>query len=273
MKSKRVLKKQVVAKEKKRRVADSLKALRMISSWVFKGLFLVVALLGISFVFVSLYGYLLKSPYVRLGQVVITGVDENLKPQIMETAKFDFDASLLAIDLKELKSTLEKHPWIKSVDLEKHFPHTLMIKVEKQDPKAIVAMDKLYYVNSCAKVFKALDPGDETDLPVITGISGGEEDKQKLLSSAMEVLKVMEEQKEPWSVKSLSEVHVKKDGDVELYFSLFPGSVKIRGSDLAARLDDLKKIVEYLNSAGRIHLVRTINLNYVEGATVSFRKG
>ena len=86
-------------------------------------------------------------------------------------------------------------------------------------------------------------------------------------------MKALEKQKEPWSSKNLSEVHVRKDGDAILYFSHFPGSVKIRGSDLATRLDDLKKVVEHLNSAGRIHMVRTINLNYNEGAAVSFKKG
>ena len=182
MKRQSVLKKQLVAKEKKRRFEDFTRIFRTMGSWVLKGSLLVVALLGISFLFVTLYGYLLKSPYIKLEEVVITGVDEKLKSQLMEMAQLDFEASLLAINLKEVKSSLEKHPWVGSVDLEKHFPHTLMIRVEKEVPKAIVAMDKLYYVNPSSKVFKALDPSDETDFPVITGVSGKEEDKQKLLS-------------------------------------------------------------------------------------------
>jgi cell division protein FtsQ len=273
VKRRSVLKKQLVDKGKKRRFEDLLSILRTMGSWLFKGSLLVIALLGISFLLVSLYGYLLKSPYIKLEQVVITGADERLKSQLMEVAHLDFQASLLAINLKDVKSRLEKHPWIRSVDLEKHFPHTLMIKVEKEEPKAIVAMDKLYYLNPSSRLFKALDPGDERDFPVITGVSGKEEDKQKLLSMAMEVLRAFDHQKEPWSLKNLSEVNVRKDGDAILYFSHFPGSVKIRGSDMAARLDDLKKVVEHLNSVGRIHMVKTINLNYNEGAAVSFRKG
>jgi cell division protein FtsQ len=273
MKRRSVLKKQLIEKEKKRRLEGFLRVFRTVGSWVLKGSLLMVALLGISLLLISLYGYLLKSPYIKLGEVVITGADEQLKSQLVEMAKLDFEASLLAINLKEVKDALEKHPWIRSVDLEKHFPHTLMIRVEKEDPKAIVAMDRLYYVNSSSEVFKALDPGDETDFPVITGVTGKEEDKQKLLCMALQVLKALENQKEPWSAKNLSEVHVRKDGDAILYFSHFPGGVKIRGSDLAARVDDLKKVVEHLNGVGRIHMVRTIDLNYNEGAAVSFKKG
>jgi cell division protein FtsQ len=273
MRRRSVLKKQIVEKEKKRRFDGFLKVFRMMGSWALRGSLLVVAVLGISFLLISLYGYLLKSPYIKLGEVVITGADEKLKSRLMEMAKLDFEASLLAVNLKEVKSALEKHPWVRSADLEKHFPHTLMIRVEKEEPKAIVAMDKLYYVNASSKVFKPLDPGDEMDLPVITGVSGKDEDRQKLLSMGIEVLKALENQKEPWSVRNVSEVHVRKDGDAILYFSHFPGSVKIRGGDLAARLDDLKKVVEHLSVAGRIHMVRTINLNYNEGAAVSFKKG
>ena len=273
MKRRSVLGKQLVEKEKKKRREGVLRVFRMMGSWALKGSLLVVALFGISLLLVSLYDYLLKSPYMRLGEVVITGADEELKSQLMNRAKLDFEGSLLAIDLKEVKSALEKHPWVRSVDLEKHFPHTLMIRVEKQEPRAIVAMEKLYYVNSSSEVFKALEPGDETDFPVITGVTGKEEQKQELLGVALEVLKALEDQKEPWSVKSLSEVHVRKDGEAILYFSHFPGNVRIRGSDFAARVDDLKKVVEHLNSVGRIHMVRTIDLNYNEGAAVSFKKG
>jgi hypothetical protein len=36
---------------------------------------------------------------------------------------------------------------------------------------------------------------------------------------------------------------------------------------------DLKRLVEHLNSEGRIPMVRSINLNYGDAAAVSFRKG
>ena len=273
MKRRSVLKKQLVEKERKRTWKGSVKAFRKVGSWVLRASLLGAALLAVSVLLVSLYGYLLKSPYIKLEEVVIDGADEQLKSELMEMARLDFEASLLAIDLRELKSRLEKHPWIRSVDLEKRFPHTLLMRVEKEEPKAIVAMDGLYYVNASSKVFKALDPCDETDFPVITGVTGQEEDKQRLLSVALEILKALDQEKQPWSVKSLSEVHLRKDGDATLYFSHLPGSVKVCGRDLAARLDDLKKVVVYLNSAGRIHMVRTINLHYNEGAAVSFKKG
>jgi cell division protein FtsQ len=273
MKRKPVLKKQVVDRRPKGRFSEFLRAARRVSKWVFRGSLVLAGLAVISLLFVSLYNDLLTSSYIRLEHVVLTGVDENLKAKLLEAAKLNFSASLLAIDLNEIKHNLEQDPWVRSVNLEKQFPHTLMIRAEKEDPWAIVAMDKLYYMNQQGKIFKALDSGDETDFPVITGISTESgEDSQKLIALAVEVLKTLDAEKDPWSRKNLSEVHVRKDGEVVLYFPHLPASVKTRGSDLAGRMEDLKKVVNYLNSTGRIQMVSSIDLNYTEGAVVAFKK-
>jgi cell division protein FtsQ len=272
MKRKPVLKKQVVSRKKKGKFSEFLGTALRIGTWVFRGSLLLAGLVVISLLFVSLYDYLLTSPYIRLEQVVVTGVDENLKKDLLGMAKLNFDMSLLAIDLNELKQSLEQHPWVRSVNLEKHFPHTLVIRAEKEDPWAIVVMDRLYYMDRWGRIFKALDPGDETDFPVITGIPKDGEDTQKLIETAVGVLKTLEAQKDPWSVKDLSEVHVKKDGDVALYFTNLSARIKVRGSDLAQRMEDLKKVVNHLNSTGRIHMVRAVDLNYAEGAVVVFKK-
>jgi cell division protein FtsQ len=273
MRRKPVLKRQVVERRQKSKLSEFLRTARRISKWVFRGSLLLVGLVTISLLFVSLYNDLLASSYIRLEHVVLTGVDENLKAKLLEMAKLNFNTSLLAIDLNEIKRNLEQDPWVRSVNLEKRFPHTLMIQAEKEDPWAIVSMGKLYYMNQRGKIFKALDPGDETDFPVITGIpTESGDDSQKIIALAVEVLKTLDAERDPWSRKNLSEVHVRKDGDVVLYFPHLPASIKIRGSDLAGRMEDLKKLVNYLDSCGRIQMVSSIDLNYTEGAVVVFKK-
>jgi hypothetical protein len=38
-------------------------------------------------------------------------------------------------------------------------------------------------------------------------------------------------------------------------------------------MQELKRVVEHLNSTGRTHTVKAIHLNYDQGAVVSFKKG
>ena len=66
---------------------------------------------------------------------------------------------------------------------------------------------------------------------------------------------------------------MKQDGAADLYVSFIPGVVKVKETDLAAKLDDLKEVVQHLVSTGRIHMVRAIHLDYGDGAAVAFENG
>lgn len=253
-------------------------------SWVLRGLALIgslflrfstltVILIVISLLFVCVYEYVLTSPYVRLEQVLVTGVDEDLKNELLGVANLEPNVSLLAVNLQELKDRLEKHPWVRSVELEKSFPHTLVIKAEKEEPWAMVLTDRLSYVNGRGEVFKEVEEGEALDYPLITGIVGSGEGKERQIYQALHVLRTLQSERSPWSLKELSEVHTRRDGTVSLYFSSVPWMIRVREGELEGRMVDLKRMVEHLNSTGRIHMVRGINLDYQDGAVVLFRKG
>jgi hypothetical protein len=87
------------------------------------------------------------------------------------------------------------------------------------------------------------------------------------------VLSTLEAEKGAWSLKELSEVHVRGDGSVCLYYASLAAAVKVRASELGKRIEDLKRVVDHLNRSGRIRTARSINLEYADGAVVSFRKG
>jgi cell division protein FtsQ len=273
MKRNTVLKQQQVKRKNVDRFSELWRRTCSVGSWCLKVSALLTGLAGISLLFVTLYSYLLTSPYIRLEHVEIAGVDEGMQKELQEMCSLNFDLSLLAIDVDEVQKKLEKHPWVRAVEVEKQFPHALLIRVEKEEPRALVAGEKLYYMNRFGKVFKEVGANEAVDLPVITGVSADELDRQKQVGFSMQVLQVLESQKEPWSLKNLSEIHVKKDGDVSLYFSFLPAAIKLRAQNLEPKMDELKRVVEHLNSTGRIHTVKSIHLNYGEGAVVSFKKG
>ncbi len=113
----------------------------------------------------------------------------------------------------------------------------------------------------------------ELDFPIITGVSKDRANKRKHLLRAAHVLNILSSEESPWSLKDLSEVHVKRDGNLSLYFTSFPGVIQARGRDFGFKLDDLKKVVEHLERTGRTQMVRGINLDYQDGAVVSFKNG
>jgi len=273
LKRRSVLKRQTVKKKKQGRLSKVWKGIVLVGAYFLKASCLVVGLVVISLLFMSAYEYLLTSPFIRLESVIFTGVDKRIKRELIETSGLHSELSLLAINLIQLKETMEKHPWVRSVNLEKRFPHTLVVQAERETPRAIVVMDRLYYLNRWGDIFTAVDQQGAADYPVVTGVPEGGKERERHLKQAAQVLNVLESEKGPWSLEDLAEVHLKKNGEVFLYFSSFPAVVQARGEELGTRITDLKRVVEHLKRTGRIRMVKGINLNYHDSAVVSFKNG
>jgi cell division protein FtsQ len=270
-KTKSVLRKQAVKKRKPKTSSNMWRATRSLFSYSFKFSCLLAGLVLISLIFLYLYENLLTSPHIRLERVIVNGVDEKLRHALLKMSELKPDTSLLSVRLDELKKRIEKHPWIRSVNLEKRFPHTLVIEAEKEKPCAIVVMGHLHYMNRWGKIFRRVDKTASMDFPLVTGISPSESDREKQLKLAARVLRLLEAEKGPWSHSQLSEVHVEKAGHISLYFLSLPAVIELEGTQLDRKMADLKRLVEHLKRSGRIHMVERINLNFREGAVVSYK--
>ncbi|MEW6669139.1 MAG: FtsQ-type POTRA domain-containing protein [Thermodesulfobacteriota bacterium] len=268
-----ILQRQEVRRDRPSSLQTTWRVFTFVFSCVLRFSCLLIILAVVSVSLLALYEYLIQSPYIRLERVVVLGVDEDLKEELLEMAQLDLETSLLSVNVDELKAKLERHPWIRSIDVEKHYPNTLTIRAEKEDPWAIVVGEGLHYMNRWGRVFKEVEECEPMDLPVVTGIPARGEGRDKPLNTAVLVLSTLEAERGRWSLGNLSELHVRGDGSVYLYYSFMPVAIKARAADLGRRMEDLKKVVEHLNRTGRIRTAKGINLEYADGAVVSFRKG
>jgi cell division protein FtsQ len=268
-----ILVNQVIMRKKSRRPASVWTVLARISIFFVRSSCVLIGLVLISLLFIALYEYLVASPYVKLERIIVTGVREDLKQDIVKLACSDVDVSLLAINLRKLKRKIEQHPWIREARLEKRFPHTLLVDAKQEQPQAIVALDRLYFMNRWGTLFKEVDAAAALDFPIITfdRTKGPLMDKQ--LALAAHVLDALASERGPWTLQDLSEVHLKRDGRVLLYFQSLPAVIQARSGDLASKMVGLRKVLQDLKRTGRIHLVRTIDLNMKDGAVVSFKNG
>jgi cell division septal protein FtsQ len=265
--------KQVVKRKKSHRPASVWTAFARISIFFVRSSCVLIGIVLLSLLFIALYEYLVASPYVKLERIIVTGVREDLKQDIVNLACSDAGASLLAINLRKLKRKIEHHPWIREVRLEKRFPHTLVVEAVQEQPHAIVALDRLYFMNRRGTLFKEVGPNEPLDYPVVTFDRTKGPLADHHLDLAAHVLDALASDKGPWTLQNLSEVHVKRDGRVSLYFQSLPAVIYARSSDLATKMAGLRRVLEDLRRNGRIHLVRTIDLNVKDGAVVSFKKG
>ena len=265
------LKGQAVKRKKRKKPSRLWKLIVLVSTSTLKLSFLLVGLTVLSLLFLSVYQYLLTSPYIRLEQVLIEGVEKELKHELREMSQLTTDTSLLAIRLNDVKKELEKHPWIQTIHVERRFPHTLVIQAKKEEPRAMVVTDGLYYMNRSGKIFERVDPTDDVDFPLITGVSMTVEEMEKQLQLAAHVLRELEGEKGTWSLQELSEIHLEKEGHASLYFRSLPAAIVLDGTQMEKKMGDLKRLVQHLEKTGQIRMVKRINLDYTDGGVVSLR--
>ena len=234
---------------------------------------IVLAVALISFSFISIYHYLLISPYMKLKEVKVIGVDGKIRRELINIGGLNTELSLVSLNLKELKQKMERHPWVRSVKLERRFPHSLIIRADKQIPSALVVKDEFHYMNRYGEIFKEVKETENIDFPIITASSPEILENREQLLKAARVIKILESEKGLWSLSELSEIHLKRHSGISIYFSHLAAEVKVMVEDLDDKLDGLNRMAEHLSRTGRIHQVDRIDLNHVDGAVVSFRKG
>ncbi|MCP4681433.1 MAG: FtsQ-type POTRA domain-containing protein [Desulfobacterales bacterium] len=271
-----------------KKIFSLLHVVHWISATIVKGSLLIAIVAMISLTFLSLYRYLINSPYLKLQQIDVEGVEQEIRHELIRLSGLDLDMSMLSIDLKKLKQKMEEHPWVRSVGLERRFPNTLIVYAENEIPCAIVVMDKLYCMNRWGEIFREVYDSDKMDLPIVTGISKQVPVKRKQLKRAARIIRVLESEEKLLSLSQLSEVNLKKDDGLSLYFSQWSAEVKIMcelpaGTDsqqaeaqlmcLLNKMHGLRKVAEHLKQTGQIHDATIIDLDYADGAVVSFRKG
>ena len=260
-------------KKKKRDFLAVFSVIPRVGSGLMKVLFLFVLIGIISLSFLCCYNYLLASPCMKLEYVDVEGVDGEVRHDLIQMGGLNSNLSLLELRLDELKQRMEKHIWVRSVKLERRFPHTLIVRAENESPSALVVLDKIYYMNRYGEIFKEVCGSEEMDFPIITGVSDQGPGSRHQLAKAANVMRVLETEKGLWGLDELSEIHVKKDGEISLYFNHLAAEIKLVSEDISAEMVGLKRVTEHLRLEGRINEVTQIDLNHMDGALVSFKKG
>ena len=236
-------------------------------------IFLFLLGLGVlSLTFISGYQFLSSSPYFRLHNIVLTGVNDGLREELIKVSGLRENGNLLSMDPVTIKGNIEAHPWIKSVFLKKEFPHTLYIKAEKQEAVAIVLLGQMYFMDREGAIFKEVERVDLVDFPVVTGLSAGDKKRGAYLKAAASLLNTFSLVDSPLTVERLSEIHVEEDGTFTIYFNRLPFKVFFGGDDFIRKVDSLKHIIKHLRATHRLYQVRSIDLGYSNRAVVAFTK-
>lgn len=272
MKRRSILDHQSVKRSRKRGCLPFKWSLGQLGFGLIKIFVFLLGLGGLSLACISGSQLVSSSPYFGIRNIVVTGIDDDLREEVVEVSGLNGGETLLSIDATAITRSIEAHPWIRSVVLKREFPHTLHIEAEHEEPEAIVVLDRMYLMDGEGVIFKEVQSSDSVDFPVVTGLSAGNGKNEVYLAAVAAFLDGFHSARASISVQELSEIHVEEDGAISIYFSELPFKVLLGKGEFIRKIDSLTHLLGHLRTTQRLPQVRSIDLSYGDRAVVAFNK-
>ena len=225
---------------------------------------------ALSLAFITGYQFISSSSYFRLNNIVVAGVSDDFREELIKISGIKEKENLLSIESSTIRKNIERHPWIKSVSLKKEFPHTLYIKAENEEAVAIVILETMSFMDKEGIIFKDVESNDCIDFPVVTGLSQGDAKNGAKLKRVASLLNAIHLCAFPLLIKNLSEIHVEEDGAFIVYFKKLPFKVLFGRDDFERKIGSLIDIISHLRTTYRLDQARSIDLDYSDRAVVAF---
>ena len=184
-------------------------------------------------------------PYFRIWSIDISGNKTISGQALHHLSDVYYGQHVWSWDEKKSAEKIEQHPWIHSAKVVWDFPSQVHITVQEEEIQALLALQKLWYINQDGTPFH-MAQSHNLDYPIITGIPQDWVVKhpyivQRIIKESLEVLDAIDEF-EYISTRDISEIYFQKD----LGFSiiLHNGSKIILGFyDPKSRLDRLSEML------------------------------
>jgi cell division protein FtsQ len=192
------------------------------------------------------------------------------KEQITALSKVDIHSNLMAIDVVQVKSLLESHPWIARAEVSRDWPNRLLITVKEKNPVALLNRNAgLFYMDNKGRIIAAASSSQELDFPVITGLKNytfnpiDSAQTPEILQDALGLLKLASKNNSILPEQNISEIHITENGEMLLYlleraFPIYMGA----DEKISTRYYRLVKVLKDLYKSREFSKVSYIRLDY-----------
>jgi cell division protein FtsQ len=154
------------------------------------------------------YDWIIRSPYLAVRETVVRGCKELTEKDILTLAAIRPSPNILALNQDAITRRIRANPWIREVFIGREFPDRLVIVVRERKAVALLQREAgLYLLDSEGEPFKKLEPGDEANLPVLTGFVSSGRTNDALVKKSIALLNYLAGSKETPAIGAVSEVH------------------------------------------------------------------
>jgi cell division protein FtsQ len=249
----------------------------------FKAVAAVLVLAVVTVFFILVYDLATQCDYFATRQMSIEGTQRLTPETVARQAGIRMGENILAINLSLVRKRLLAHPWIAEAEVRREIPSRLIIRVKEQNALALVDFGQKFLINRQGQIFKAWDPSDPADLPVVSGLDvsdlpvwGQPQSSGKNGSSAHSgpfkaVMQVLQMGLQQGSILPNRLVRqIKVDQQIGLTLYAFDGikAINLGYSDFPGKYHMLANLFSYLKRQPNILDFDRIDLNNLERVVV-----
>ena len=210
------------------------------------------------------------SGYFAIAKVQVENLNRLQEDEVVGLSDIRIGGNIFDLDLEAIGRKIAENPWVAEAEVQRVFPREVVIKVREREPKAIINLGYLYYVDGEGEIFKVLNSDDRLDYPALTGIDrrfllDNPEEAHQLLKDAMALLAQLEARR-IFSLGEVSELHIDREDGFSVNTLRSGVPVRLGFKDFAGKLDRLERIYPQLK--GRLAGLKYIDLNVADRVIV-----
>lgn len=217
-----------------------------------------------------------SAPAFATTTIELSGNERLDRERVLSVAGLALGKNVFEVSPEQARAALIKEPWIADAEVARRLPGSYRIELREQQPAALIALESLHLVSEEATVFKRLEPGDPSDLPVITGIEPAAFRADLALRSSILVSAValLHDYRDAglWAREPIAEIHVEPDESFTLYIGKDALQTRLGQRPFAKKLRRLRGILDELKrTRGRPAYIYLDNVRRPDRVAVRLR--
>jgi len=224
-----------------------------------------------SLLMVFVHDLLTQCDYFRGSRIAVEGTVRLDAGEVLAQSGIHPGVNILSVNLHLARRKLLAHPWVADARVSRELPDGIQIRIQEQQPLAILDAGRKFLLNDVGEIFKAWEPRDPTDLPVITGlalsdVSVGGAPRSLPFAAVMEILQIQRDAEAPQLGSLIRQIRVDREMGLTLVGNDRVQSVCLGYSDYRAKYRRLERVLNQLPVAadfGEIDMIDLKNLDRV----------
>ena len=226
-----------------------------------KAVLAVVALAAVTGFFILIHDLVTQCDYLAVKELTIEGPQRLTHAQIARQARIRQGINILSVNLSLARKRLLAHPWIAEAEISREIPSRLIIQVKEHTALAMVDFGQKYLMNTRGEIFKAWEPSDPDNLPLVSGLNlsdltvsgqskpvppNGDETRSAPFRSVMQVLQLGGKKGSVLPNRVVKKIHVDRQIGLTVHAFDRGKTINLGYSDYAGKYRRLSDFFSYL---------------------------